>query len=89
MGLNLHLVHLVCVGEHKLQHQVSETSLESDIAMGLCTVALDVGHDVMDFDVSVIYLTDVGIHMTDGQLAAFLLTDLGRALLGDIDVEGG
>ena len=43
----------------------------------------------MDFDVSVIYLTDVGIHMTDGQLAAFLLTDLGRALLGDIDVEGG
>ena len=61
MGLDLHLVHLLGIGEHELQHQVGEAALKGHAALGLSTVAVDVGEDVLEFDGTVVHLTDIGI----------------------------
>ena len=82
-------MHFFGIGEGELQHQVGQTAFHRDTAIGQCTVALDIGDDILELDGAIAHFLDIGLHGADGQLAAYLLAHLCRALLGDVDAERG
>ena len=87
--LDLRLVHLVGIGKREATEYIDTAALHHQLAVSHCTVALYVGHDVAYLYLLELSLIDFSIHLSYRQLAAFLLAHLGRAGLGDVELEVG
>ena len=86
---DLHLLHLVCVGEGEGEIQIPDPAALVHVACGNGPVAIKCGSEVADVDTQIGYVIDFRIEEADGQLAAFRLAHLGCTRLADVDGEIG
>ena len=86
---DLDLAHLVGIGKQERAVEVAPLAVLQDVARTLGPVALHVGRQVAHVDALIAAVFHDGVDGADRQFAAFLLAHLGRALLGDVDLEVG
>ena len=63
LWLDFHLMHLVGISKRELQNQIRQTAFQGDIAIGDSTITLNVGNDVLHFDITIANFLDISIHM--------------------------
>ena len=86
---DLHLVHLVGVGEGERAVEVAVVAVLTDIARGHSPVAVDGGRDVAHVDAAIAAVVYQGADVADGQLAALLTAHDASTRLGDVYLEVG
>ena len=87
--MNLHLLHLVGIGERERTAEVGKLAWGVEVPLGYGAVADDVDVDICHREDTIRGLVHMGRNVAYGQLAAQPATHDGRTRLGDVDGECG